>query len=93
MSSRHPIGTASARSYADAYSMHYARRDLLEALRCYEELIALHPTTPEADYARSQMRNITRLVIPEQELLDSQVELARQHLRRIDADPAASPSS
>jgi hypothetical protein len=93
MSSRHPIGTASARSYADAYAMHYAERDLMEALRCYEEILTAHPTAPEADYARSQMRNITRLVIPAQELLDSQVELARQHLRRIDADPAASPSS
>jgi outer membrane protein assembly factor BamD (BamD/ComL family) len=89
MSSRHPIGTASARSYADAYATHYAQHDLLEALRAYEQVIAEHPTTPEADYARSQMRNIIRLVIPAQELLDSQVELARQHLHRKDQGPAA----
>ena len=44
-----------------------------------------HPTTPEAEYSRSQMLNIVRLVVPKKELLASQVELVREHLQRAPA--------
>jgi len=88
MSSQHPIGTASARNYAEAYATHYTKRDLLEALRAYERVIELHPNAPEAEYSCAQMRNIVVRVIPEKELLASQVALARRHLQRLDGESA-----
>jgi hypothetical protein len=89
MSSQHPLGTASARSYARAYATHYTQRDLLGALRAYDEVIEQHPDAPEAEYSRSQMRNIVNLVVPAQELLASQVELVRRHLQRVDDESTA----
>ena len=80
MSSQHPIGTQSARTYARAYALHYSRHDLLGALTAYDEVIEQHPTSLEADYSRAQMHNIVRAVVPAPTLLDSVVELARRHL-------------
>ena len=89
MSSQHPIGTESSRSYAKAYSLHYSHRDLLGALTAYDHVIEQHPTSPEADYSRSQMYNIVRSVIPASRLLASQVELARRTLQQADDAPLA----
>ena len=89
MSSQHPIGTASARSYAAAHSAHYARNELLEALQAYGDVIEQHPNAPEAEYSRSQMRNIVRQVVPAPELLACQLELARRHLQRSEDEPLA----
>ena len=89
MSSQHPICTPSARSYAAAHSAHYARNDLLGALQAYGDVIEQHPTAPEAEYSRSQMRNIVKQVVPAPELLACQLELARRHLRRSDDEPPA----
>ena len=63
--------------------MHYSQRDLLGALAAYDEVIEQHPTSPEADYSRSQMHNIVRSVIPAPTLLASQVGLARRHLQQV----------
>lgn len=76
MSNRHPICTASARHYAEAYATHYTRRDLLGAPQAYDQVIELHPNPPEAGYSRSQMRNILNLVVPAEEPIASQVALA-----------------
>ena len=92
MSSQHPLDTESARHYAAAYATHYTQRDLLGALHAYSEVIELHPTAPEAEYSRSQMRNIVKFVVPARELLASQVELVRRHLQRVD-DPSAAAVS
>ena len=89
MSSQHPLGTASARHYAEAYATHYAKRDLLGALQAYDRVIELHPDEPEAEYSRSQMRNIVNLVVPARELLASQVELVRRYLQRVDDESTA----
>jgi hypothetical protein len=67
--------------------MHYSQRDLLGALTGYDEVIEQHPTSPEADYSRSQMHNIARSVIPAAALLASQVEIARRHLQQVDDAP------
>ena len=56
MSSEHPLRTASERSYAKAYAMHYAQHDLLGALAAYDEVTTEHPTSPEAEYSRAQTR-------------------------------------
>lgn len=84
MSSRHPIGTASARSYAAAYATHYTQHDLGAALDAYDAVIEQYPTTPEADYSRAQMMNIVRQVVPSRELLASQVALVREYLEYAD---------
>jgi len=73
-----------ARLYAAAHALHYSEHDLLAALRAYERIIALHPGTPEAGYARTQIRNIVQSVVPAEELLAAQVDLASRHLLKDD---------
>ncbi len=72
--------TQVAREYAAAYAAQYSQRDLGLALQLYERLIASHSSAREAGYARSQVRNIVDAIVPEQELLDAQIELAFAHL-------------
>lgn len=62
--------------YAAAYAAHYTNHDLSSAFRIYRELLASYPNEKEADYARMQIHNIIWSVVPEQELLDVQIELA-----------------
>ena len=68
--------TEAAREYAAQYS----QRDLAVALQLYERLIASHPSAREAGYSRTQIQNIADAVVPEQDLLDAQIELAFAHL-------------
>ena len=91
MSSRHPLSSASARRYAAAYATHYSQGDFLGALQAYDQIIELYPNAPEAEYSRSQMRNIVNLVVPARELLASQLELVRQHLQRVEHPEVARP--
>lgn len=75
--------TASARAsqrYTAAYDMHYKTKNLHEALGLYTGIVAAHPETREADYARVQIHNIVRRVVPRQELEDAQVSMAYAHL-------------
>ncbi|MEJ2240223.1 MAG: hypothetical protein P8X82_18185 [Gemmatimonadales bacterium] len=84
--------------YAAAYAAHYTTKDLREALRLYRGVMAAHPNTQEAGYSQSQIQNIVNAVVPRQELLDAQVDLALAHfdhedqadLRRAQATPLAS---
>ena len=66
--------------YATAHAAHYRTKDLTEALDLYTGIMAGHPDSQEAQYSRTQIQNIVRQLIPRQELLDSQVALARAHL-------------
>ncbi len=43
--------------------------------------MASHPDDPEAGYSRMQIQNIVNTVVPKQELLDAQIELAVSHFR------------
>jgi hypothetical protein len=52
------------------------------ALRLYKNLIAFHASAREAGYSRTQIQNIVNTLVPEQELLDAQVELALDHVER-----------
>lgn len=72
--------TEAAREYAAAYAAQYSQRDLAVALQLYERLIASHPSAREAGYSRTQIQNIADAVVPEQDLLDAQIELAFAHL-------------
>jgi hypothetical protein len=81
--------SAAEQSYADAHASHYAERDYPVALRSYDQLIALHPSAPEAEYARTQIRNIVKSVIPAKELLAAELELVLRYLRPEADSPAA----
>ncbi len=83
--------TGAAQQYATAHRCHYETKDLREALDLYESIVAAHPDAPEAGYSRSQIQNIVRAVVPEQELFDAQVNLASAYLEQ-DA-PASSSTS
>jgi len=69
--------------YAAAYAAHYVGRDLPLALQLYGKLIESHPNCQEADYSRTQVHNIVSTVIPKQELLDAQMDLARGHFKQV----------
>ena len=70
--------------YAAAYAAHYTTKDLHEAFELYWGVMAAHPNTQEAEYSRSQIQNIVNTVVPKQELLDAQVDLALAHLEHGD---------
>jgi hypothetical protein len=61
--------------------MHYVERDLIGAVRSYTGLIASHPSATEAGYSRAQVKNIVNLVVPDEELLRAQMDLALRHLQ------------
>lgn len=65
--------------YAAAYVAHYEARELGAALGLYKEIIAAHPSTLEAGYSRSQILNIVKVVVPEQEIFEAQANLASAH--------------
>jgi hypothetical protein len=80
--------TEAGRQYAAAYAAHYTGRDLPVALQLYKKLLASHPSTQEAGYSQTQVQNIVNAVVPKQELLDAQIELALAHFER-DSPPDA----
>ena len=71
--------TEANRIYATAYAAHYTEHDLPSALRHYRQLMASHPSGPEAEYSRVQIQNIVNAVVPKQELLDAEMEMALTH--------------
>jgi hypothetical protein len=80
--------TEAGRQYEAAYAAHYKGHDLPVALQLYGKVVASHPGAKEADYSRMQVQNIVNAVVPKQELLDAQIELARAHLEH-DGPPDA----
>jgi hypothetical protein len=86
--------------YAAAHAAHYEAKDLREALLLYKGVLVAHPDTQEAGYARSQIQNIIKEVIPERELLEAQMDRAMVHFgedrkreRLIPATPAREPKA
>ena len=71
--------TEAGRLYAAAYAAHYTGRDLPVALQLYLKVLGSHQSAPEADYSRTQVRNIVSAVVPKQELLDAEIEMALAH--------------
>ncbi|MBW3596036.1 MAG: hypothetical protein KY475_02035 [Planctomycetes bacterium] len=80
--------TEAARQYEAAYAAHYSERDLSLAFRLYKELLASHPGEPEAGFSRMQLQNIVNTIVPKQDRLDAQLQLASARLGRPDAAPA-----
>ena len=74
--------TIAARHYAAAHAMHYKTKNLDQALDLYEDIMASHPDTSEAEYSRTQIQNIAKSLVPKQELLDAEMVMARAHLNK-----------
>lgn len=72
--------TETSRLYGAAHAAHHLASDLSLALRLYRELLTLHPNTREAGYSQTQVRNIANTVVPEEEMLETQIKLALAHL-------------
>lgn len=72
--------TKASKQYAEAYAIHYKTKDLRKALELYKGIMAEYPNTKEAEYSQAQIQNIVKSVVPNQRLLDAQVELARTYL-------------
>ena len=68
--------TAAGRQYAAAYETHYSSHNLRKAFELYKRILADHPDTKEAGYAKSQIQNIVNTVVPKEERLDTQMDLA-----------------
>jgi hypothetical protein len=75
----------SAKEYEVA-AAHYSQRDLRMAPRLYAKRIASNASTREAGYSRTQVDNTVHTVVPEEELLDAETELA---LARLEAGVAS----
>ena len=89
MNTHNPV-TEAARRYEAAYAAHYSERDLPMAFRLYKEVLAAHPGEPEAGFSRMQLQNIVNAIVPRQELMDAQLQLATARLGHPDAAPAPS---
>jgi hypothetical protein len=68
--------TEAGRQYAAAYEIHYATKNLREAFKLYKAIMTAHPDTLEAGYAKSQIQNIVNAVVPKEERLGVQMDLA-----------------
>ena len=98
---RNDTRTEARRQYGAAYAAHYTGCDLRAALQLYMKVVVAHPGAQESGYARTQIQNIVNAVVPQQELLDAQMELALAHLehegpsvvRRLPVAPLASEQS
>lgn len=65
--------------YAAALDAHYSARDLPAAMGLYEQILLSDPKSQEAGYSRSQIVNIVRAVVPQDDLLAMHKELVRSH--------------
>ena len=65
--------------YAKAYQSQYGIEDLHAALLAYNSVVVEYPDTKEAGYAKSQIQNIARSVVPEKLLYKAQFNLALEH--------------
>ena len=69
-----------ARAYAAVYAARHYERDLALALQLYKNLIASHASAREAGCSRTRIQDIVTRLVPPQELLDAQLELALARL-------------
>lgn len=84
--------TTAARSYATAHEAHYESKDLRHALKLYGDIMATYPESAEAGYSRSQIQNIARSVVPEDELLAAEAALASSQLADVPTEQRAATS-
>jgi hypothetical protein len=76
--------TEAGRQYAAAYEIHYANKNLRDAFKLYKEILIAYPDTKEAGYAKSQIQNIVNAVVPQEERLGVQMDLAAAALEPVE---------
>ena len=69
------IPAEASKQYSAAYTTHYTERDFHLAFCQYVDLINLYPSSLEARYARTQIENLVKALIPDDELLLALVHL------------------
>lgn len=69
------IPAEAGKKYAAAYETHYTQQNFHSAFCQYVDLIDLYPDSLEAKYARTQLDNIVKALIPDDERLSSLVQL------------------
>jgi len=79
-------GSTSANLYGSAYSLHYEHRDIDAAEVLYRRIVADYTDTPEADYARSQLRNIERMTLEERRMWRVKSDETRATIRMRNGD-------
>ena len=84
--------TEAGRQYAAAYAAHYTGRDLPLALQLYRKLMASHPSDQESGNSQAQVQNIVNTVVPKQELVEAQIEMALAHFERDAPDVTRIPA-
>lgn len=65
-----------SRLYMDAYNIHYTNNDMRKAFGLYRRILARYPYSKEAGHAASQIQVIINTVVPEEERLTVQMDLA-----------------
>jgi len=78
--------------YTVAYTAHYSKRNLPLALALYEKLISERPNSQEANFSRMQVQNIVNAIVPKQERLEAQIELARHYCEHGDRSDSTARS-
>lgn len=68
--------------YYSAHELHYKDHKLKEALEIYQRIRKEHPGTNSASDAKTQIHNIIRKVVPENDLIDSLVKMSVAHMDR-----------
>ncbi len=76
------LSTEARQKYTTAYAAQYTTKDTHKAFTLYADIIADHPNTEEAGYAKSQIQNIVKSFVPEEKFMDSLVGLARIHFEK-----------
>lgn len=76
----HEPPTLASQEYAAAYAANYQRKEVSLALQLYSHVLKAYPAAPEAEYARMQIQNIVNAVVPKEELLDAQLDMAFAHM-------------
>lgn len=77
--------TEAGQQYAAAYATHYTTKNLRTALGLYKSVISAHPGTREAGYSWSQIQNIVKSVVPEEEFIAVHVDLGVAHCAYADS--------
>ena len=74
--------------YKAAHSTQYVEKALPKALRLYQDIIRDFPKSQEAGYARTQIHNIVRTLVPEEAMLSIYSELILRYHSEKDDDGA-----
>ena len=79
MKKLNPFGDV-GRRYEAAHEAHYVAKDLGLAMELYQGVLTSHPNSREADFSRTQVRNIANSIVPKKELMDGEITLVLAHL-------------